>query len=344
VSYRQLTLEERYQIAAMRKRNFSFADIAREIGRHRTTIARECERNAVTYSTFSGETFSEYKPGAANRQARQRRVEKGLASRKIQGALQYLVEQKLKLSWSPEQICGRLWLEHRLKLTAETIYQHVIRDTHERKGLLRYCLRFAGYTHKRFKKSKMGERSRRKRNRLESRPKAADKRSELGHWERDCLLGSRGGPAVLTLVDRRSRYVKLRYLESHDVPTVSAATFDALIGEPKRSVTNDNGFEFREYETLQETLGTKVYFCDPSSPWQRGSVENVNGLIRQYFKKGRILDRDDKAMVSMIEETLNNRPRKTLGYRTPLEAHTDEDDRLMRPDVMQFGLEYCHCQ
>ena len=340
MKYQQLTLDERYQIAAMRRKAFSYADIGRELGRYATSIARECHRNSRHFTSFDGMPMVEYNASPANHAARRRRVEKGKRCRKIQGPLQYLVEQKLKLSWSPEQICGRLWLEHRVQLTAETIYQHVIRDTHEKKGLLRYCLRFGGYTHKRFRKSKVGENSRRKKNRLDSRPKAANERKELGHWERDCLVGERGGAAVLTLQDRRSRLTKLRYIAEHNAQHVAKATIHALANEPTRTVTNDNGYEFQKYEALQEKLGVKIYFCDPGSPWQRGSIENANGLIRQYLKKGRTFDERDIKFLSEIEETINHRPRKILGYRTPIEAHTDEDFMLMHPRKMHFGLEF----
>jgi transposase, IS30 family len=335
VKYQQLTRDERYQIAALHKQKMSMVDIARTIGRHASTVGRELARNKNEWGEYTG--------GRAHERAEARRDAKAAKRRKIHGELQALIEQKLKLSWSPEQIAGRLRLELSIAISHETIYQHVLRDTHEKSGILRYCLRFGGYRqgHSRFKKSHCAERTRNRKNRIDSRPAAANERTELGHWERDCLLGTRGGPALVTFIDRRSRFVKLRYVTRVDTKMVADATIAALKSEPTKSVTNDNGAEFRGDEKLQRALRTKIYFCDPSSPWQRGSVENANGLIRQYAAKGKSFDDMNSDYPSMIAETLNHRPRKVLGYRTPQEVFLDEKLWLLTdPKLLRFGLEY----
>jgi IS30 family transposase len=333
MSYRQLTLDERYQIQALQKMKWRPAAISRELGRHPSTLSRELARNC--------EAEKPYDARRAARWSRRRRVVKGTNSRKIQGALQDLVEQKLRLSWSPEQISGRLRAEGGPSVTHETIYQHVLRDT-KACGFLRYCLRFAGYKHHRFKKSKCAERTRLRKNWLDQRPRGANDRSELGHWERDCVLGTRGSSALLTIVDRRSRLTLVSRVKRVNTDEVAEATLEAL--RPHRAVTktitNDNGVEFQRDQTLQEQLGIPIYFTDPSSPWQRGSVENANGLVRQYVRKGTDMDTLPDWAPRAIEETLNHRPRKILNFRTPYEVFFGQKVRLTDGELMRFGLEF----
>lgn len=282
MSYRQLSLDERYQLQAFVRLGISQTAMARQLGRHPSTISRELRRN-----TPEAHYGVPYKASRAEGEMVLRRVVKGEKSRKIRGWLQELIEGKLRLSWSPEQISGRLALEYGIGISHETIYQHVLRDSKKR-GMLRYCLRFAGYKHHRFKRSMVGTKTRQRKNWLRHRCAAANERTELGHWERDCVLGKRGGAALLTLIDRKSRYTRIRRVDNVDVKHVAAATlsaFDVCSG-PLKTLTNDNGAEFQRDESFQKKLGANIYFTDPSSPWQRGSIENLNGLVRQYFRKG----------------------------------------------------------
>jgi transposase, IS30 family len=333
MSYRQLTLEERYHIQAYLKSGCSQAEIARRIGRHPSTVSRELLRNGRPAA---------YKAEQAQRTAAHRRVEKGARSRKIQGELKTLVERKLQLSWSPEQICGRLWIERGIQLSHETIYQHILRDSRLR-GFLRYCLRFGGYKHHRFKKSRQAERARASKNWLEQRPAAANDRTEIGHWERDCIVGVHGGPVLLTLVDRCSRLTRLRRVRKQTAELVGDATIVALAFDSHvtKTVTNDNGSEFAGHSALQDRLDAPIYFTEPSAPWQRGSVENANGLIRQYVSKGSDIGALPSWAAQAIEDTLNFRPRKVLGFQTPHEAFFGEELSLMEDNqLMHFGLEF----
>jgi transposase, IS30 family len=332
-TYEQLSLDERYQIQTRLGLHESAASIARAIGRHPSTIYRELSRNSDTSCVHP------YLAARAAKLARRRRVVKGERQRKIQGALKELVESKLRLSWSPEQICGRLAIEQGISLSHETIYQHVLRDS-ERLGFYRYCLRFGGYKQHRFKKSRMAERTRERKNWIEDRPLEANDRTELGHWERDCVLGKRGDSALLTMVDRRSRYVVIRRIENLNTDAVAAATLTALRGLPARTLTNDNGVEFQRDESLQRKLGIPIYFCNPKSPWERGTVENMNGLIRQYFPKGSDFDAMPAWAPAAVENTFNFRPRKVLGYKTPYEIVGNQSVNLMTDKTMHFGLEY----
>jgi len=337
--YEQLSLEERYQIYVGKKSGWSQAAIARFMARDPSTISREVRRNQYPHDVLG--QGAHYRPQHAQTMALQRRIDKGRTARLIQGELKTLVEKKLCLGWSPEQITGRLWDELRISVSHETVYQHVLRDTHENNGPLRYCLRFGGYQQHRFKKSKVGQRTRERKNWLDDRPAAANDRSELGHWERDCIVGKRDGAVLLTMVDRRSRLIMVRHVERLDAKHVATATVDALKTQPgAKTLTNDNGAEFGRDEALQKRINLPIYFCDPSSPWQRGSVENVNGLIRQYVAKGSSLDNLDSRVPRALEETLNFRPRKTLGYRTPYEVHFNQRVNLMSGPLLRLGLEF----
>lgn len=338
MSWRHLTLDERYQIQVMRRADVPQAEIARVLRRSPSTISRELKRNSQPQYAHP------YLAQRAHKLTTARRDAKAAAGRKIQGKLQDLIELKLKLSWSPEQICGRLESELGITVSHETIYQHILRDNalpYAQSKRLRYCLRWGGYKHHRFKKSRMAKRTRARKNWIEQRPKPANERSELGHWERDLLLGKRGSSALLTIVDRKSRYLLIEHVPRVDVDVVAAATLEAL--RPHRRVTktmtNDNGTEFQRDSELQDQLGIPIFFTQPASPWQRGSVENANGLIRQYMPKSSELDSLPAWGTTALEHTLNFRPRKTLGYRTPHEVFFNQDLQLMTGPLLRFGLE-----
>jgi IS30 family transposase len=340
MSYQQLTLDERYQIQALRKQQMSAAEISRRLGRHRSTITRELERNSTQLRATPGEVCF-YAATQAQQRAATRRTCKGRGQRRITGALQQSVEQKLRLAWSPQQVSGRLWLEQGIRLSHETIYQHVLRDSEEQAGMLRYCLRFGGYKQHRFRKTTR-TRSKDRKHHIDERPEGANDRSELGHWERDCVVGAPGGGALLTLVERKSRFSRIRRVSKLASDEVANATVDALrLHAPlTKSVTNDNGQEFGRDDQLESRLGVPIYFCDPSSPWQRGSIENLNGLIRQFVRKRSSIDALHPNLPQALEDTLNHRPRKTLGYRTPHEVLFATETKLMQGPLMRLGLEF----
>jgi IS30 family transposase len=340
-AYRQLTLDERYQIQTLLRLKVSQAEIARHLGRHPSTIAREFRRNhALRYVAPVDDMRDVYVAEQANNESKRRRAGAGAKRRKIHGALQELVEAKLRLGWSPEQICGRLRLEGPATLSFETIYQHVHRD---RTGL-RYCLRWGGYKpyDSRFKKSKCAELTRGWRKLLDERPAGANERTELGHWERDLIEGPRSSTAaLLTIVDRMSRFTRVRFVASKHAEVVARTTMRALAPHKfiTKTLTNDNGREFQRGKQFEERHGVPVFYTAPSSPWQRGTVENTNGLVRQYFPKGANAEMLEAWYPKAIEETLNHRPRKTLGYLTPHEVFFDEKVGLMN-SKSHFGLEF----
>lgn len=335
MSHRQLSLDERYQIQAMVRARYTQAEISRELGRSSSTISRELKRNSDPAA------LEPYRAKPAQRRTAMRRVEKGAASRKIQGRLERLVVKKLQLGWSPEQISGRLLRERKIKLSFESIYQYVLADK-KRHGVLRYYLRFGGYKQHRFKHSKVGARTALNKLHISDRPKAANERSELGHWERDCIVSTGRSSAIVTMVDRRSLYTRLAHVPRMDAAHVAAATERMLAAHKDitKTITNDNGLEFRKEQELSKKLNAPIYFCDPASPWQRGTVENTNGLIRQYLRKRTNFDKLHPGVPVAVENTLNFRPRKVLGYRTPYEVFNKERIRLLSGPLMRLGLEF----
>ena len=343
MTWKHLTQEERYQIEAMLRTGSSQAEIARALERNPSTISRELKRNP-SFTPPSHGYLRTYIAKNAMKQTAARRAAKGAASYKITGELEKLVDTKLGLGWSPEQISGRAYSELGIKISHEAIYQYIIRDNKlplDQSKRLRYCLRFHGYKHHRFKKSRMAERTRARKNWIKDRPRAANDRTEIGHWERDTLLGKRGESGLNVIVDRKSRLVLIRHVSRVETETVSEATVDALRTHVpmSKTLTNDNGPEFRRDEQLQQRLNIPIFFTEPACPWQRGSVENANGLLRQYIPKGASMDGLASWVPQALEETLNFRPRKVLGYRTPHEVFFNEELKLMSGSLLRFGLE-----
>jgi IS30 family transposase len=331
--YRQLTREQRYQLEALLTNGHRQSVAAAVLGVAASTICRELARNGC-----SADGRIEYCGKTAQRRAEQRRIDKGAASRKIRGELQQLVETKLRIGWSPEQICGRLKRERGVPLSYETIYQHVIRDARQQ-GTLRYALRHGGYGYRRLRKTRYVRLPRSPRRSIVERPLHVEQRRQIGHWERDLVLSKRPGPAVLVIAERASRYTLIRWLDRVTLSAVADSTAAALEPFDIASVTNDNGSEFNSAEELEARLNAPIYFTDPGAPWQRGTVENTNGLLRQYFPKRRRFCAAHRWLAPAMQHCLNTRPRKCLGYRTPHEALFHQKLSLFSRQWLHFGLE-----
>ncbi len=168
---------------------------------------------------------------------------------------------------------------------------------------------------------------------IEERPTPANERTEKGHWERDLLLGKRDGPALLVAQDRKSRYTKLRKVRNKTTAEVNKATIEVLDGEKVLSSTNDNGVEFADYEELERRLGAPIFFCHPYTSSERGTVENTNGLIRQYFPKGCDFSLITDEEVSRVEALINLRPKRVLGGKCPEEVHREKVIRMVRSET-----------
>lgn len=316
-NYIQLTEAERELIATMHWEGKGPSEIARTIGRDKGTISRELKRNAST-------EYGCYTPCQAHKRSIQRKLTARqsrplLKNKKVQ---QY-VRRKLRLGWSPEIIAGRLKETGQL-ISHEAIYQFIYhRDTADRQQLISLLCR----AHRKRRIKGKGRKVRKTKipNRvsIDARPKAAGDRKQVGHWEGDTLISRKSKAALHSMTERVTRLLRISKLESKSAAETNRAVTKALRRLPakaKRTLTLDNGTENARHEELTEKLGIKCYFADPYSAWQRGSNEQINGLIRRYLPKGTDFSKIDKDQIKKIEKLINNRPRKCLGFKTPLEV------------------------
>lgn len=320
--YKHLTLYEREKIHFFCAKGYSQAKIAAELGRSKSTVSRELRRNSPE---------GEYLPARAQEQYSQRRRKCHRKKLLENTELYELVKDKfLNFQWSPEQIAGRLRLEKSAyRISFNTIYRAIYAgmfDTPEQRrspgnrGAKRK-LRHKG-------KPRRGKGYQENRGRLQisysitERPKAANNRERLGDWEADTVAGKLGGACLLTLVDRKSRYLICRKLSRKGSQELAAAMVSALQEQPRSSVTPDRGREFLCHEWVTKELdGLPFYFALPHHPWERGTNENTNGLLREYFPKGHDLTDISIAEIQAVEDKLNFRPRKMFGFKTPAEIH-----------------------
>lgn len=310
--YRQLTSGERYALSALRKQGHSQAEIARALGRHRSTISREVRRNS------KDRTGRVYRPSLADDYARWRRS-RSRRNQRFTNEDWALVVARLREFWSPEQIAGRLRKQGKLRISHETIYRYIWRDK-RRGGTYYKLLRQAGKKRrKRYGAYDSRGRLAGKRP-ISERPAAVEARRQVGHWEIDTMLG-KGKPCVATLVERRTGYVMIGKLEARTVAELNRATVDLLASAPLpvRTVTADNGTEFHGYQQIEKATNVRFYFATPHHSWERGTSENTNGLIRQYLPKRVTMRPVTQADCHRIAGHLNRRPRKRLDFLTPAE-------------------------
>jgi len=313
----RLSLGEREEISGGLAGGESFRALGRRLGRSPSTISREVASNGGR---------RRYRAVGADRAAWDRALRPKLS--KLVGCprLRAVVETKLELRWSPQQIAGWLPLafpdDPEMRVSHETIYQSLFVQTRGalRKELTRYLRR--GHTTRRPRGHSImnGQGQLRGTLHISERPAEADDRAVPGHWEGDLLCGQRM-TAIATLVERHSRFVMLVQLpDGHSADVVADALANRVTALPeqlRRSLTWDQGKEMAAHATFSVRTGVPVYFCDPRSPWQRGSNENTNGLLRQYFPKRRDLAPFSQHDLDAIAAELNGRPRQTLGWRSP---------------------------
>ena len=304
-----LTTEERDRIAQLRHHGANQNEIARALKRSPGTISRELRRNG------SG---SEYFAAQAQEQAHRRRQERPLTRKMDRPELHQAVRQGLAQYWSPEQIAGRLQVEDsqgERPVTARTIYRWIQQDEH-REHWESFLRRRGKRPFRREKPVGIGAP-------IENRPEVIEQRLRLGDFEGDTVLGPPGTGGLATLVDRRSRYTiiaKIRCKEANLVHQKIKDRLKELDEERRHSITFDNGTEFARCHRLENHLGVELYFAEPGCPHQRGTNENTNGLIRQYFPKGTDFRDITHHQARQAEHLLNNRPRACLGFRTPNEV------------------------
>ena len=311
MKYRQLTHEERYLIARLRVQRLSIPKIAQILGRHRTTVWREVNRNLTNSGKYE---VAEAQHKTNGRRRRSRR------NRHFTAAEVSLVVDRLNEDWSPEQIAETLKKEGLLRISHETIYQYIYAD--KRNG---------GTLHKHLRQSNKQRRKRHNtydsRGRLagkrmiDTRPPSIEHRRIKGHWEIDTVMGGRDLHCIVTLVERKTGYVLIGKLRNRTMRETNKRVI-ALIRKHElkfTTITADNGTEFHDYPVVERNTGVKFYFAYPYHSWQRGTNENTNGLIRQYFPKRTSMAHLTQHDCNAVMKKLNTRPRKRLGFKTPEE-------------------------
>lgn len=309
--YTQLTQEQRYQIYAFMKAKFSQTDVAREIGVHKSTISRELKRNRG---------LKGYRPKQAHSMAGDRR-EKALKFAKLTPPVVALIEELIRFDFSPEQVSGFLKLNYDFHISHETIYKHLLADKAKGGDLYKHLR----HSHKKRKK-RYGSQDRRGqihgRVSIDKRPAIVDAKRRIGDWEIDTVIGARHKSALLTIVERKSKLTLIKKLTNKRADLVTDAAYDLLAPYKRKvfTITSDNGKEFAYHKKISNRLKTEVYFAHPYHSWERGLNENTNGLIRQYFPKSISFETITDDHIQMVMNRLNNRPRKTLGFKTPFEV------------------------
>jgi len=314
---RHLTLEERELLALSLARGDTAAQVAEELGCHVSTVRREIGRNQVE---------GVYLPARAQALADGRRRRSKRPWKLEDPERVAFVKEGLRQFWSPQQIAGRWRKEHprvrRHWFSHQCVYDWIWRQKDEGRHWHRHLRRA-------YKKRRKRQESPEKRGRIagrvgiEERPQIVERRSRLGDWESDRLEGAFSAAGLASHVERKSRYTVLAPLADGKATTFNAATMEAFARHgrlPLRTTTADNGKEFAGHAGLSAALGLDVYFARPYHAWERGTNENTNGLVRQFFPKGLDLRRVTPRQVEHVERLLNNRPRKCLGYRTPCEV------------------------
>jgi IS30 family transposase len=324
-----LSYQDRVKIAVGIQLEMSDRAIGRMIGRPACTVNREWRRN-VHCNRHGTPRRKKYSADASQAKADARASRPKPSKLASEVRLREYVQDKLtgKAHWSPEQIARRLRVDfpddERMRVCHETIYKAIY--VQGRGGLRRElakCLR----TGRALRRPHGRPEERRGRIKdmvmISERPAEVADRAVAGHWEGDLIVGKDGISAIGTLVERSTRYVLLLHLTDQRAETVRdaiAAAIQTLPGSLRRSLTWDQGRELAQHAQLRIDTDIEVYFCDPHSPWQRGSNENTNGLLRQYFPKGTDLSGHSALELAEVADALNSRPRKTLDWRTPAEA------------------------
>jgi len=313
-TYKQLTSEQRYQISVLKRMEHSQAEIAKELEVDKSTISRELRRN-------TGERG--YRAKQANEKALERR-ERATSKKRISAESWEVVEEKVRQDWSPEQVSGWLKKYQETAISPEWIYQHLLVDQ-QAGGDLHTHLRQHGKRRKRYGKyDRRGQLPNRVS--IEERPPLVEQRTRLGDWEIDTLVGKGHRGVLVSLVERKSRYTLLSPVPQRLANLVADATISLLqpYSDLVHTITGDNGKEFAEHLRIAQALQADFYFAHPYSAWERGTNENTNGLIRQYFPNQTDLSKVTLSETSYATDKLNHRPRKCLDFLSPFDVFFDQ--------------------
>jgi transposase, IS30 family len=316
MSYSHLTSTDRARIAALKKAGLNQLEIARQLGRHRSTIGRELRRNKTGRTTYNARAASQ--KAAARRLAANQRFRKLLPGSNL---AKYVV-RRLKYYWSPEQIAGRLRYETgRSIVSYYAIYAYVLAHP----SLKQYLRRLKPYRRHWGTVRRQQIRGQASKRWIDERPQAANDRTRIGDWEGDTVLGKPGRDRLLTYTDRLSGKAQALKVPGGDglaeaIANRTVAWFQKLPKAKRHTLTYDNGTEFSDHEYVETNASLPVYFAHPYHSWERGTNENTNGLYRQFFPKKSDLDHVSQREVDRATRLLNTRPRKRHQYRTPDEV------------------------
>lgn len=309
--YTHIKKEERLEIAILLNRNFGIRDIAYALKRNPSAISREIENNSID---------GVYDPVKANHKTYVKRKYSKYQGMKIaeDGQLRKYVEDRIEKDWSPEEVAGRIKnIDKNIKYASRGAIYKFIYSPYGRQ--LEKHLRYNGKKRgkKRPKVTQLKDRVF-----IDQRPEITNKRGRYGDWEGDLIVsGKNGAGALLVLHERKARYTIIKKVMSRKVEVINKYLAEITGGLLYiNSLTIDNDISFKRHKELSELLGCPVYFCHPYHSWEKGGVENTNGLIRQYIPKGSDISKYSDTYIGSIEDKLNNRPRKCLGYKTPLEV------------------------
>lgn len=314
MTYHQITSEERYTISALRKEGYSQAEIARALGRHRSSICRELKRNSSPYD-------GGYRPFVASERARARRW-RSRRNQRFSAEEWKTVVELLRRDWSPEQISGWLHRTGGLSISHETIYRYIWQDKTVGGELYKHLRGASKLRRKRYNAYDSRGRLAGKRH-ISERPRAAESRTTIGHWEIDTVVGGDGAKdCVVTLVERKTGFALVGKLPDRRSESLSKRLehLIRLAPDQVKTITADNGTEFHDYASVEKKTEVKFYFATPYHSWERGTNENFNGLLRQYLPKRTSMKEVTQRDCDRLARRLNQRPRKRLGYRTPEEC------------------------
>lgn len=327
MKFKHFSIEEREKIQELLWQKTSIRNIAKVLNRSPSSVSREINRTIPLKRS--------YKPRVAHDKALKKRTSRGRKLRLKNSFIRRYVITNLKSGFSPEQIAGRLHLEHpEEKISHEAIYQYIYSHVHRQGwGLVKIgyhdLRRYLKRRHKR--RAQRGMRSvqrvfRPKGPSIDDRPQEVEARKTVGHWETDSVISRKSKVGLNTLVERKTGLVFITKIENHTSEVTKNAVVKRLSVLPKEireSLTSDNGTENFLYDEVQFTLDILWFFAHPYHSWERGTNENTNGLIRWYFPKGTDFDRISDEEIKAVETALNNRPRKRLGWKTPLEVFNE---------------------
>jgi transposase, IS30 family len=314
--YTQLAQEQRYQIYALLKMGHNQTEIAAVIGTHKSTVNRELGRNKGQRG---------YRPKQAHHLALDRRNH---SRKRISDETWELIETKLRLDWSPEQVSGWLNRHHAIQVSHEWIYQYILADKQAGGNLYRH-LRCQKKRRKRYgsydRRGKLPNRMS-----IEERPAIVEERQRIGDWEVDTIIGKGHRQAIVTLTERKSRLGLLAKVDQRTADQVGDAVIELLqpVTDRLHTLTSDNGKEFADHERIAHDLQVDFFFAHPYAAWERGANENMNGLIRQYIPKTQNFALVTDMDLICIMNRLNHRPRKCLDFQSPFEVFFDQSVAL----------------